>query len=411
MSAPSSSGVGVVIVGAGQAGSEVATSLRQQGYVGAITIVGDEGYLPYRRPPLSKGFLSGEDTLDSLLIRNDAMYAKLGIACRLGNAVVSIDRDARSVELQGGEKLHYAKLVLATGGYPRQMTLPGAEHSNIHYVRSIPNILSLQQAFRPGQRLVVVGGGYIGLEAAAVGIKKGLVVTVLEAMPRVLARVAAPEISAFYEQAHRRRGVDVRTAVTIQSLEGQDRIDAVLLSDGSRIAADLLIVGIGLVPGTALAERAGLAVDNGIVVDRYARTSDPDILAAGDCANHENEFLGRSIRLESVPSALEQARVAASTIAGKSLSSAAVPWFWSDQYDLKLQMVGLSQGYDEFVLRGDPATESFSAYYLKDGVVISADAVNRPQDFALAKRLVAGRVRASAELLADEAVALKNLLG
>src|SRR5581483_11504565 len=241
MSASSTSEAGVIIVGAGQAGSEVATSLRQHGYGGTITIIGDECYLPYRRPPLSKGFLFGEDTLESLLIRNEAMYAKLGIDCRLGNGVVAIDREAHTVELQDGARLGYAWLVLATGGAPRRVSLPGAERGNVHYVRSIPDILALQAAFRPGQRLVVIGGGYIGLEAAAVGIKKGLTVTVLEALPRVLARVAAPEISAFYEQAHRRRGVDVRTGVTIQPLEGRERVDAVVLADGSRIAADVLI--------------------------------------------------------------------------------------------------------------------------------------------------------------------------
>jgi 3-phenylpropionate/trans-cinnamate dioxygenase ferredoxin reductase subunit len=407
MSSPSGT---TVVVGAGHAGAELVSALRQKGYSGRIILIGEEAELPYHRPPLSKAYLSGDVSRESLLIRNTTSYEKLEAECWTGVQVVSIDRQARSVTLGDGRVQSYDKLVLATGGRVRRLEAPGAQKPNVHYVRTLEDIDGLKNMFVTGQRLLVVGGGYIGLEAAAVGIKSGLSVTVLEAAPRVLARVAAPEISAFYERAHRSRGVDLRTGVSVLDYLGNEHVEAVRLSDGSDLALDLIVVGIGILPNDELARAAGLVVDNGIVVNEFAQTSDPDILAVGDCAHHVNAFLGRSVRIESVPSAQEQARTAAATICGNPVPHAAVPWFWSDQFDLKLQMVGLSQGYDQLVFRGDIEAESFCAFYLKDGVVLSADAVNRPQDFMVAKRLVASRSRVSAEALADERVPLKNLL-
>ncbi|TJY58360.1 pyridine nucleotide-disulfide oxidoreductase [Sinimarinibacterium sp. CAU 1509] len=400
-----------VIVGAGQAGCELATALRQQGFEGRIVMIGDEPYLPYRRPPLSKTYLSGEAKLESLFIKPQSTYDKLNVECRIGVTVQAIDRAAHTVSLSDGETLTYTKLALTTGGRARRLSLAGGDAANVHYVRSIADIERLQADFVAGKRLVIIGGGYIGLEAAAVGIKKELKVSVIEALPRVLARVTAPEVSAFYERVHREHGVDLRTGVGVEALETQgDRVTAVKLADGTAVPADLVIVGIGLIPGTELAEAAGLEVSNGIVVDAHTQTSDPDILAAGDCTFHDNDFFGRKVRLESVPNAMEQARVAAATICGKDVRYAAVPWFWSDQYDLKLQMVGLNQGYDQIVVRGDMASNSFCAFYLQNGVVIAADAVTRPQDFMVAKKLVAGRVAADAAKLADETVELKSLL-
>lgn len=398
-----------LVVGAGHAGAELVLALRQNGYAGRLILIGEEAELPYRRPPLSKAYLSGEVSRESLQIRTAAGYEKIQVECWVGVQVVSIDRQTRSVTLSDGRVQPYDKLVLATGGRARRLAEPTAQKHNVHYVRTVEDIDRLKAMFASGQRLLVVGGGYIGLEAAAVGIKSGLSVTVLEAAPRVLARVAAPEISAFYEQVHRSRGVDLRTGVAVLDYLGDERVEAVRLSDGSELALDLIVVGIGILPNDGLAREAELAIDNGILVDEFACTSDPDILAIGDCANHVNGFLGRSVRIESVPSAQEQARTAAATICGKRVPHAAVPWFWSDQFDLKLQMVGLSQGYDRLVLRGDVGAESFCAFYLKDGVVLSADAVNRPQDFLMAKRLVAERLRVGAETLADENVSLKSL--
>lgn len=385
-------------------------TLRQNAYGGRIILIGDEPELPYRRPPLSKTYLSGEATRESLLIRSSAAYDKLQVECWIGTQVLSIDRVKKNVLLSDGRVQPYTKLVLATGGRPRRLTDPGAQKPNVHYIRTLADIDQLQPGFTSGKRLLVIGGGYIGLEAAAVGIKSGLAVTVLEAAPRLLARVAAPEISAFYEDAHRRRGVEVRTEVSVQAFHGDLQVQSVTLSDGSELAVDLVIVGIGIVPNDELARSAGLDVDNGIVVDSYAQTMDPDILAVGDCAQHVNGFLARLLRIESVPSAQEQGRTAAHSICGKAIAHAAVPWFWSDQFDLKLQMVGLSEGYEQLVLRGEPASESFVAFYLKQGVVLSVDAVNRPQDFMVAKRLVAERLVVDPQVLADESVSLKSLL-
>lgn len=372
--------------------------------------MGDESELPYRRPPLSKAYLAGEATRDSLLIRHQAAFEKQQIECWTGVQVLAIDRTAHTVTLSDGRVQRYDKLALTTGGRARRLDIPEAQKPNVYYVRTIDDIERLKLEFTAGRRMLVIGGGFIGLEAAAVGVKKGLLVTLIESLPRVLARVAAPEISAFYERAHRTRGVDVRTQVGVGKFIGDARVEAVRLTDGSEIALDLIVVGIGLIPNTALAETAGLVVNNGIVVDEYAKTSDPDIVAAGDCANHVNRFLGCSVRLESVPSAQEQARTAAQTICGKPVAHAAIPWFWSDQFDLKLQMVGLSQGYTELVVRGDVGAESFCAFYLRDEILVSVDAVNRPQEFGIAKRLVAERARLGRAVLMDETIPLKTMI-
>jgi 3-phenylpropionate/trans-cinnamate dioxygenase ferredoxin reductase subunit len=401
---------GVVIVGAGEAGGGLTGVLRQQGYTGKITLIGDESYPPYRRPPLSKGFLAGEATLESLYLKSAEGYVRHQIDCRYGIGVESIDRDARAVRLFDSTMVPYGHLVLATGGRARRLSLPGANHPNVHYVRTIDDILKLKEQFLPGARLLIIGGGYIGLEAASVGIKKGLKVTLVEALPRLLARVTVPELSAFYQRAHGARGVQIFTGVGVHSLQGDPLVTEVVLSDSRRLDADLLIVGIGMIPNTELAEACGLEVQNGIVVDPFNRTSDPRIFAIGDCSNQENTFLERRVRLESVPSAAEQIRVCAASICGKPVPNNAVPWFWSDQYDLKLQMVGLSQDSDQLAIRGNLDKESFCAFHLRAGIVIAADAVNRAPDFMVAKKLVAERVRATVEQLVDETFPLKSLL-
>ncbi len=399
-----------LIVGAGQAGSDLASALRQNAYDGRIVLIGDEPAVPYRRPPLSKAFLSGEVDEASLYIKTREAYAKHDIDLRTDVRVMSIDREAHTVSLVDGSHVSYDKLALTTGGRARRLPLPGAEKPNVHYVRTIDDIRRLRDHFNPTQRLVIIGGGYIGLEVAAVGIKSGLKVTLVEALPRLLARVTGPELSQYYDGVHRRHGVDIRLGVGVQALEGDQQAEAVILQDGTRLPADIIIVGIGLIPNTELAEQCGLAVDNGILVDLYSQTSDPDILAAGDCTNHENGFFGRRMRLESVPNASEQARVAAATICGRRMPHAGVPWFWSDQYNLKLQMAGLSQGHERIVVRGSMAADSFAAFYLQGGVVIAVDAVNRPQDFMLGKKMVAARVQADPVALADESLALKSLV-
>jgi 3-phenylpropionate/trans-cinnamate dioxygenase ferredoxin reductase subunit len=407
----------VVIVGAGHATAELVTALRQASYSGRIVAVGDEAHLPYQRPPLSKAYLSGEATLDSLYLKSRSTYEKAQIEFLLGTRVDAIDRKSRRVVLSDGSSIEYTNLVLNTGGRARRLNVPGADRaerlSNFGYVRRIDDIDRLRRHMQAGLRLVIIGGGYIGLEVAALAIKRGMQVTVLEALPRVLARVTAPEISAFYERIHRAAGIDIRTGVEVTGFEfdlSKDVVSAVVCGDGTHVPADVVVAGIGLIPNTELAQSAGLAVENGIIVDEYARTSDPDIYAAGDCTNHPSVLYGRRVRLESVPNAVEQARTAAAALCGKQRPHNAVPWFWSDQYHLKLQMAGLSQGYDQLVVRGSTGNESFAAFYLQQGRVISADTVNRPQEFLIAKRLVAETAAIDPKLLADESLPLKALL-
>lgn len=407
----------LVIVGAGQAGGELAVATRQGGFTGRIVLVGEEIHLPYQRPPLSKAYLTGALVREGLFPKHAAAYAKAEVELELGRRVIRIDRHARQVVLSDGGKLSYTKLALACGGRPRRLNLPGLlgaqQPANLHYLRTIDDVDRIRAQFHGGLRLAIIGGGYIGLEVAAVANKLGLHVTVLEAMPRVLARVTAPIVSNFYEAVHRKAGVDIRVDTAVRELEldaSGDAVRAVVCADGSRIDADVVIVGIGLIPNTGLSEDAALAVDNGVVVDEYCRTSDPDIFAIGDCANHPSAIFGRRLRLESVPNALEQARTVASVLAGKPKPYSSVPWFWSDQYDLKLQMTGLSEGYDEAALRGSIENRSFAVFYLREGRVIAADLVNRANEFMLAKRLVAERMQQTPAVLMDESRPLKDII-
>ncbi|WP_026096836.1 NAD(P)/FAD-dependent oxidoreductase [Ideonella sp. B508-1] len=406
----------LVVVGAGHAGAELAVQAREAGWDGRIVLVGEEPALPYHRPPLSKAYLAGVATEDALLLRAAAAYEKAAVELMPGRRVAAIDRAGKRVRFEAGGSLAYSRLALATGG--RARPLPAAEDAvlgagNFHYLRTKMDVDRIRAGLHEGARLVIVGGGYVGLEVAASAVKKGLRVTVLEAAPRVLARVTEPRVSSFYEQVHRAAGVDIRVGVQVSGFEldasGQ-RVTAVLCADGERVAADLVVAGVGLLPNTELAAEAGLEVDDGILIREGARTSDPDIVAAGDCTRFYSALYGRWLRLESVPNALEQARSAAASVVGKDRSYDAVPWFWSDQYDLKLKMVGLSQGHDRFVLRGDPQQQSFSAFYLQGNRVLAVDTVNRAPEFMLAKRLVAERVAVDAAALADDKVPLKTLL-
>lgn len=404
-----------IIIGAGHAGGELAIALRNEGWEGRILLLGEEAHLPYHRPPLSKAYLAGSVEKSSLSIRPQMAYDKANVEFIGGVRVSRIDRANQRLELADGSQLAYDKLAIATGGRPRPLSVPNAavaeRCANFHYLRTLDDVEQIRAQLAPGKRLAIVGGGYIGLEVAASAIAQGLQVTVLEALPRVLQRVTAAELSAYYERKHREAGVDIRTGVQVADLEVTgDTVTAVLCADGSRLAADLVVVGIGLLANTELAAEAGLQVDNGILVDEHAQTSDPHIYAAGDCTNHPNALLGRRLRLESVPNALEQSRVAAANMAGKAKTYASVPWFWSDQYELKLKMVGLAEGFERLVLRGDPATDSFSAFYLKGDKVLAADTVNRPQDFIAAKRLVAEGIAVTDAQLADDSQPLKELL-
>lgn len=381
----------VVIVGASHAGTQLAASLRQEGWTGEIIVIGDESALPYQRPPLSKAYLAGKSTLDELAIRSAEFYTKQGIQL-LDATVEAIDRSAGHLLLSTGDTLPYDKLALCTGARPRQLPIPGAELPGVHYLRTAADVDSIREAAVAGRRAVIVGGGYIGLETASSLRALGLEVSVLEATKRVLERVTAPEVSAFFDRVHRSEGVDIRTSALVEALSGDGRVREAVLAGGESIPADLVIVGIGVEPNTELAAAAGLEVDDGVLIDSHARTSDPEIVAAGDCTCQEMARYGRRIRLESVPSAGEQAKVAAATVCGKPKEIAALPWFWSDQYDLKLQIAGLNTGYDEVVLSGDPSQDrDFTCFYLRQGELIAADCVNRPREFMFSKRLIIQR--------------------
>ena len=401
-----------IIIGASHAAAQLAPTLRQQGWEGRILVIGDEPCLPYQHPPLSKSYLSGAIETEKLLIRPATAYEKFDVEFQLGVRVELINRADKTITLNNGEVLAYDKLALCTGSRVRKVSLPGCELAGIHYLRDMADVDGIKAEIGSAKQAVIVGGGYIGLETAAALRQLGLNVTVLEMAPRVLARVTAPELSAFYARVHAEEGVVIKTGVAVSAFEGDDgRVARLVCADGSEFEADLVVIGVGVVPNTELAEAAGLDVNNGIVVDQFARTADPDIVAAGDVTNHHNRFYGIQLRLESVPNASEQALSAAASLCGKERVYDALPWFWSDQFDLKLQIAGLSQGYDSVIMRGDYLTgRSFAAFYLKQGKLICADCVNRPQEFMISKRLIAAGGNIDPAVLADESIPPKEFL-
>ena len=398
---------GVVIIGAGHAAGQAAASLRQAKYEGDITVIGDEAHIPYQRPPLSKAYLKGDQNADKVYLRAKSFYAERDIAMKLNTSATGIDTQSKTVALSTGETLDYDHLLISTGSRPRQLSIEGSDLSGIHYLRTMDDVDGLREGMKPDANLVIVGGGYIGLEVAAVGRELGLNVHVLEMEERILQRVTTPEMSAYYHQLHEGRGVNIHTSTTVTGFAGDSKVEEVICGD-QRFPADIVIVGIGIIPNTELAEAAGIHCDNGIVVDDHCRTSDPHVYAAGDCTNHPNPLLDRRLRLESVPNAMDQARVSTANMLGDDKTYAAIPWFWSDQYELKLQMVGFSADGDTQVLRGDMTSNAFAVFYLKDGKVVAADAVNSPKEFMLCKQLVGKN--ADPEVLADPEADLKALL-
>lgn len=399
----------IVIIGAGQAGVQVALSLRQLGHAGGIVLVGDEPHAPYQRPPLSKAYLKGELGAEQLLLRPVEALAAQDIVLRTGVRVTEIDRASRVV-IAGDNRLPYDCLVLATGTRPRPLPLPGADLADVLTLRGIEDADRLAARLDVAHNVVIIGGGFIGLEAAATARLKGKAVTVVEAAPRVMARAVAPAISHWFEAMHRGMGTTVLTGTGVARIEGTTQSEAVVLADGTRLPADLVLVGIGAVPNDELARAAGLSCPNGIATDGQGRTEDPAVFAAGDCAFTPNPFAGGPFRLESVQNAIDQAKTVAAAILGSGKLYDAVPWFWSDQGSAKLQTTGLPLNPDHHVLRGDPAEGRFTVFHLRAGAVIAADSVNMPADHMAARRLVAGRAHVAAETLADPAISLKSLL-
>jgi len=397
----------IVIIGAGQAGAQAITSLRAEGFSGAITMVGDEPFLPYQRPPLSKAYLQGKLERERLFLKPEAFYGESKVDLILNTAAAKVDREKKQVTLTDGRALSYDKLLLATGTRVRPILVPNANLKGIYYLRSIADVDALREVFQPGKRLAIVGGGYIGLEVAAVAVKHGLDVTVFEALDRLMQRAVSPRFSAFYEEAHRAAGVKILFNTAIESFEGEKTLEGVT-ANGKTWPADFALVGIGVVPNAELASDAGLAVDNGIVVDNCAQTADPSVFAAGDCTWHPGRE-GVFLRLESVQNAIDQAKHAALAMLGKPTAYSEVPWFWSDQYDLKLQIAGLGRPGDQHVLRGDPAARKFAVFHLRDGKIAAVEAVNAAPEYLVGRRLIAEGKPVDAEKLADLSIPMKSM--
>ena len=399
----------VVIVGAGQAAVQAIETLRRNRFAGRVTLLGAEAALPYQRPPLSKKYLAGTLPPERLSLRPASFYEQHAVQIRLGRRVEEISRSAQRVRLDDGADVAYDALLLATGSRARPLAVPGAQLSGVFSLRTIADADRIRPVLTRGGRLVIVGGGYIGLEVAATAREMGMDVTVLELAPRVIERVTCAEVSAFYGAEHERHGVRIVCGVRIRAIAAQaaqERVRAVLTDDGTEYPADAVLLGVGALPAAELASSAGLPCEDGILVDEYCRTADPAIYAAGDCTRHPSPRYGRLLRLESVDNAFEQGASAALNLLGRPTVHDKVPWFWSDQYDLKLVIVGVNAGYDELVLRGNPATRAFTACYLRGGELIAVDSVNMPKDQLAARKLILARARPDRTRLADPDVPL-----
>jgi 3-phenylpropionate/trans-cinnamate dioxygenase ferredoxin reductase subunit len=400
----------IVIVGAGQAAMQAVDTLRRRGFTGQLALVGEEPWLPYQRPPLSKKYLAGALERERLTLRAAQFFTEHQVYTHLGRRVTDIAPHAHHVRLDDGLVLPYDALLLATGSRPRRLAVPGADLTGVHYLRTVADADRIRAECAPGRRLVVIGGGYIGLEVAATARELGLEVTVLEMAERVMNRVTCPEVSSFYAAEHARHGVRIHCRETVRALhgDGAGRVRAVLTEQSGEYPADLVIVGVGVVPADELAKAAGIECENGVVTDAHCRTSDAVIYAAGDCASHLNRQYGRHLRLESVDNAFEQGTTVALNLLGTPTPHDKVPWFWSDQYDLKLIIVGVALAYDRVILRGDPAARSFSVCYLRGGELVAMDTINSPKDQMGARKLIAVHARPELGKLANPAVPLKD---
>ena len=398
---------GVVIIGAGQAAAQTAASLRQEKFEDPITILGEESEFPYQRPPLSKDYLAGKIDFEKTLVRPPEFYSSKNITVNLNTKVIEIDPEKKIVSTALSEKYEYDDLVIATGSRARELRIPGSDLDGIHYLRSSKDVNSIKNQMKTAKKLCIVGGGYIGLEVAAVASDLGIEVTILEMESRILKRVTTESMSQFYHSLHSRRGVEIVCNAQVKSFEGANFVSSVI-TEQKTFKSDLVIVGIGILPNSELAEGSGIDCENGILVNENCKTSRENIYAIGDCSNHPNPILNRRLRLESVPNAMEQARVAANNILGGDKNYSTIPWFWSDQYDLKLQMLGFSSDGELSVTRGEVSEEKFAVFYLTNQKIVAVDAVNSPKEFMLAKQLYGKR--ADPEQLSDVNFDLKKML-
>lgn len=400
----------VIIIGAGQAGGQASVSLRQMGYEGEIVLVGDEPAPPYQRPPLSKDYLKGKMERERLFLKPEQFYADQNITLKTSVTAEAIDTSAKTVRFSDGDTLGYSRLIIATGSRPRPLPIKGADLRNVMDLRTLQDIDELKPLVVEGKKALIIGAGFIGLEAAAVMRGLGLDVTVIELSDRVLARVTFPVMSEFYETLHTRHGVKLVLSRSVNEITGLEAATGVVLDNGDTLEADFVLVGIGILPNMEIARDAGIACGNGILVNEDAMTSEPDVYAIGDCAHRPLVHYGREGRLESVHNAIEQGKIAAANICGKPRPAEDVPWFWSDQYDTKLQIAGLSTDADTVVTRGDPASGHFAVFYFRDSALIAVDAVNSPPEFLTAKRLISTGASVSPEEVADTAVSMKDIM-
>ena len=400
----------VVIIGASHAAAEAISTLRKKGWQGKISLIGDEPSLPYQRPPLSKSYYKGEVDVEKLLLKKPQFYTDASVDLYLGRTAELINRDSKHVVLDGDEKIPYDKLILATGTRARLLPIDGADLPNIHYLRTIADVDAIKQNLKSGSKLLIVGAGYIGLEVAASAVKQGVEVVVLEAMDRVLARVTSPVVSEFYQKRHADEGVDIRLNTTLSKFVAGETGTRAILADGEQIEFDAAIIGIGVIPNSEIAAAAGLECDNGVLVDEFTCSNDPDIYAVGDCSNHPSFIYDRRIRLESVPNSVAQAKIAALAICDENIRYDQIPWFWSDQYDVKLQTAGLLTGYDSIIVRGDVNTQKFSVFYLFNGKLLAVDAINSPAEFMISKKLIVAGKQLDVDKIQDQEIPIKKLL-
>jgi 3-phenylpropionate/trans-cinnamate dioxygenase ferredoxin reductase component len=412
---------GVVIAGAGQAGYQAAASLRTEGYDGPVFLIGDEPGLPYQRPPLSKGFVLGKQDRDRILLRPESFYREHRIELLASERIAAIDRTARKVHLKSGGDLVYDRLVLALGARNRLLPIPGASLEGVCYLRTLPEAIEIKHRLEQARQVVIIGGGFIGLEIAASARTLGKPVTLIEALPRLMARVVAPVVSEFFRAAHTARGVEILLNAPVQEIEGEaytkGNVKGVVLADGRRLPADLVVIGVGVVPNSELAAEAGLPIANGIATNEFLLTPDERVFAIGDCAEHPSIFVSplgvnslpasSQVRLESVQNAVDQAVCVARAIAGRAAPYSATPWFWSDQFDIRLQMAGLPAGYDHTVVRGSPESGRFSVFYFRRAKLCAVDSVNRPADHLAARKLIGSGTALTPAQAADEDLSLK----
>ncbi len=400
----------IVIAGAGQAAIQSAVSLRKFGYEGSITIIGEESHPPYQRPPLSKDYLLGKTQLDRVHLKKETFYEENKIELIINTRVESIDRKRKTVSLSNKENLDYGKLIIAAGSRVRKLDVPGVDKNGIHYLRGLDDANALKENLKEGKKLVIVGAGYIGLEVAAVAASLKIETSVIDIADRVMSRTVDPLISDYYHSLHENNGVNIHLKHGLKSITGKGNVEKVFCTNNLELDADIVVIGAGVIPNDELALTAGLTCENGIVVNEFGQTEDKNIYACGDCTNHPNKILGRKLRLESVHNAMEQSKAVASSIMGLKEPYNQVPWFWSDQYDHKLQIVGLSGDHDEVIMRGSKSEQSFLLFYLKDKEIIAVNAINSSKEFLISKKLVANKVRISSDIISDQSSNLNELL-